>query len=47
LKKFWPGGIHGYDKKGCPIWIDVPGYADVKGLKGTPEQLILLKLPFC
>ena len=31
VKKYWPGGLYGFDKNGAPVWIEVPGYADVKG----------------
>ncbi|ELU10555.1 hypothetical protein CAPTEDRAFT_194024 [Capitella teleta] len=43
LKKYWPGGMHGFDKRGCPIWIDTPGYTDVKGLMYSCKKQELLK----
>ena len=38
LTKYWPGGLHGFDKNGCPVWIETPGFADVKGLLLNPDE---------
>lgn len=32
LKKYYPGGLIGHDKEGCPLWIIPFGYTDIKGL---------------
>ncbi|KAH9383778.1 hypothetical protein HPB48_025548 [Haemaphysalis longicornis] len=32
LKKYYPGGLVGHDKEGCPLWIIPFGYTDIKGL---------------
>ena len=32
MKKYYPGGLTGFDKEGRPVWIDCVGYADVKGI---------------
>ncbi len=32
LQKYYPGGFYGYNKEGCPIYIEVMGYADIKGI---------------
>ena len=31
LRKYYPGGYFGFDKKGVPNWIDVLGTVDLKG----------------
>lgn len=31
LTKYFPGGLCGHDKEGCPIWIEPIGLADVRG----------------
>lgn len=35
LTKYFPGGLFGYDKDGCPIWIEPIGLADVQGWQMT------------
>jgi len=32
FRKFYPGGLSGYDKDGCPVWIVPLGSADLKGV---------------
>ena len=32
LKKYYPGGLVGHDKEGCPVWIVPLGNLDIKGL---------------
>lgn len=31
ISKYYPGGYFGEDKDGCPLWIELNGYLDVKG----------------
>ncbi|CAC5415888.1 SEC14-like protein 2,SEC14-like protein 4,Putative SEC14-like protein 6,SEC14-like protein 3 [Mytilus coruscus] len=38
LKKFFTGGLHGFSKDGCPIWIDPFGNIDLKGLLRSAKK---------
>ena len=31
LKKYYPGGLAGYDKEGCPVWMVQSANFDMKG----------------
>lgn len=33
IEKYYPGGYYGYDKMGCPLWIDTLGTLDLKGIQ--------------
>lgn len=46
LKKYYPGGYFGEDKQGFPIWIDVLGYIDLKGMyfSATKKDIIRYKI---
>ncbi len=41
MPKYFPGGMCGYDRDGCPIWICPIGRVDMKGKHMWPwaEQL--------
>ncbi len=45
LRKYYPGGYFGFDKKGVPNWIDVLGTVDLKGefLTVTTELITVLR----
>ncbi|RWS20648.1 SEC14-like protein 3, partial [Leptotrombidium deliense] len=32
LKNYYPGGLVGHDREGCPVWILPLGDLDIKGL---------------
>ena len=32
LRKYYPGGLYGFDKDDCPIYFEPLGYSDVKGI---------------
>lgn len=38
LRKYLPGGFAGYDKDGCPIWLELYGYMDPKGLLSSAKK---------
>lgn len=38
VKKYYPGGHFGYDKDGCPVWIDPIGNIDPKGLLRSAKK---------
>ena len=40
LRKYYPGGHCGFDKEGCPIWIDPIGNIDPKGRIATVNYLL-------
>lgn len=44
--KYWPGNFFGHDKEGYPIWYELLGYADIRGLIGsaTKKDLVRFKL---
>ena len=40
VRKYYPGGHCGFDKEGCPIWIDPIGNIDPKGRIATVNYLL-------
>ncbi|CAH1800708.1 unnamed protein product [Owenia fusiformis] len=32
IQKYYTGGLAGFDKEGCPVWIDPYGHIDIRGL---------------
>lgn len=38
-----PGGLCGYDRDGCPVWYDIAGPLDPKGLLFSVTKQDLLK----
>ncbi|XP_021368391.1 SEC14-like protein 2 isoform X2 [Mizuhopecten yessoensis] len=46
VKKYFTGGTSGFDKEGCPIWVDPLGRLDFKGLMASVghKDLLLHKL---
>jgi len=38
LRKFYPGGLSGWDRSGCPVWIIPFGRADLKGLLSSVSK---------
>ena len=48
LKKYGVGGIVGFDKAGCPVWLDKAPLFDWRGTsKHTAESNCILISPFC
>ncbi|XP_038054799.1 SEC14-like protein 2 [Patiria miniata] len=43
LKKYWPGGMCGYDKEGSPVCIDAIGRSDTKGLLYSAKTSDIIK----
>lgn len=43
LLAHYPGGHHGYDRIGRPIWIEPSGRADVKGIMASAKKSDLMK----
>ena len=35
LEKYYVGGVSGYDKEGCPLWIDPFPLLDARGMLVT------------
>jgi len=40
VMKYYPGGHCGFDKDGCPVWIDPIGNIDTKGRIATVNYLL-------
>ncbi|CAD5117516.1 DgyrCDS6283 [Dimorphilus gyrociliatus] len=38
LRKFCPGGYSGWARSGHPVWIDIPGKIDIKGLTMSAKK---------
>lgn len=38
LRKYYPGGLVGHDKQGCPVWIVPLGSLDIKGLLHSTKK---------
>ena len=53
LKKYYPGGLAGYDKEGCPVWMAESANFDLKGkLQYLNAQCLLqyrihIPIPIC
>ncbi|XP_033747667.1 SEC14-like protein 2 isoform X2 [Pecten maximus] len=47
LKKYFTGGTSGFDKEGCPIWVDPLGRLDFKGLMTSVKQRDMLLHKLC
>uniref|UniRef100_A0A8C5ZLC3 SEC14 like lipid binding 3 n=1 Tax=Marmota marmota marmota TaxID=9994 RepID=A0A8C5ZLC3_MARMA len=49
IQKFMPGGLCGYDRDGCPVWYDIIGPLDPKGLlfSVTKQDLLKTKMRDC
>ncbi|XP_060077261.1 SEC14-like protein 2 [Ylistrum balloti] len=47
LKKYFTGGTSGFDKEGCPIWVDPLGRLDFKGLMASANQKDMLLHKLC
>ncbi|XP_045441673.1 SEC14-like protein 3 isoform X2 [Pipistrellus kuhlii] len=43
VQKYMPGGMCGYDRDGCPVWYDIAGPMDPKGLLFSVTKQDLLK----
>lgn len=43
VQKYMPGGLCGYDRDGCPVWYDIVGPLDPKGLLFSVTKQDLLK----
>ena len=43
VEKYYPGGFFGEDRDGCPIWIEVNGYMDVKGMAFSAKKNDIIK----
>ncbi|XP_014398021.1 PREDICTED: SEC14-like protein 3 isoform X4 [Myotis brandtii] len=43
VQKYMPGGLCGYDRDGCPVWYDIAGPLDPKGLLFSVTKQDLLK----
>lgn len=43
------GGLSGYDYEGCPVWFDLVGKLDPKGLllSASPQELIRKRIRVC
>ena len=39
IKNYYPGGLHGFDKTGRPVWVDPFGSMDCKGIKHNNNNL--------
>ncbi|XP_055653474.1 SEC14-like protein 2 isoform X2 [Falco peregrinus] len=46
IKKYMSGGMCGYDREGCPIWYEIIGPLDAKGLLFSASKQDLLKNKF-
>uniref|UniRef100_A0A8C4JVZ1 SEC14 like lipid binding 2 n=2 Tax=Dromaius novaehollandiae TaxID=8790 RepID=A0A8C4JVZ1_DRONO len=46
IRKYMSGGMCGYDREGCPIWYDIIGPLDAKGLLFSASKQDLLKNKF-
>ncbi|EPY80184.1 hypothetical protein CB1_000760010 [Camelus ferus] len=49
VQKYMPGGLCGYDRDGCPVWYDIIGPLDPKGLlfSVTKQDLLKTKMRDC
>ncbi|XP_010357885.2 SEC14-like protein 3 isoform X1 [Rhinopithecus roxellana] len=49
IQKYMPGGLCGYDRDGCPVWYDIIGPLDPKGLlfSVTKQDLLKTKMRDC
>ncbi|XP_062942235.1 SEC14-like protein 3 [Cynocephalus volans] len=49
IQKYMPGGLCGYDRDGCPMWYDIIGPLDPKGLlfSVTKQELLKTKMRDC
>lgn len=49
IQKYMPGGLCGYDRDGCPVWYDIIGPLDPKGLlfSATKQDLLKTKMRDC
>lgn len=49
IQQYLSGGMCGYDLDGCPIWYDVIGPLDAKGLllSATKQDLLKTKMRDC
>ena len=49
IQKYMPGGLCGYDRDGCPVWYDIIGPLDPKGLlfSVTKKDLLKTKMRDC
>ncbi|KAK6192518.1 hypothetical protein SNE40_003970 [Patella caerulea] len=43
IEKYYPGGLCGRDKEGCPIWIDPFGDMDIKGMLSSARKQDVIK----
>ncbi|XP_043836249.1 SEC14-like protein 2 isoform X2 [Dromiciops gliroides] len=43
LQLYDVGGLSGYDREGCPVWLDITGCLDIKGLLLSSSKPELLK----
>ncbi|NWH68036.1 S14L2 protein, partial [Geococcyx californianus] len=46
IKKYMSGGMCGYDRDGCPVWYEIIGPLDAKGLLFSASKQDLLKNKF-
>lgn len=49
VQKYMPGGLCGHDRDGCPVWYDIIGPLDPKGLlfSVTKQDLLKTKMRDC
>ena len=49
IQKYMPGALCGYDHDGCPVWYDIIGPLDPKGLlfSVTKQDLLKTKMRDC
>lgn len=43
LRKYYPGGLVGHDKEGCPVWIIPLGNLDINGLLHSCKKMDFIR----
>lgn len=49
IQRYDSGGLCGYDYEGCPVWFDIIGNLDPKGLllSASKQELIRKRIKVC